>query len=496
MGTMFGKTIFSRIFIINIISVLVCIIILGSMQTVLVTNYISRQSEEALGKNADSIVALIQNNITMDSLRNILSGFSRSSQSHIMVIDDKGNVLVNTGDSGFVHDVPAYINGEYSRAVLAGQRNSIIGTMGGIFSETMFTLQVPVMGSNDRPMGAVFISIPIPEQQKMNHELFRILLFSTVAVIIVSFLLSYMLAKRFSMPIKSIRNSAKEFAQGHLDARVGETATKSDIGEIAELAETFNNMAFELEKVEDIRKSFISDVSHELRTPMTTISGFVYGMLDDTIPPDKQKEYLKIVYDEVTRLSRLVNTFLDISRMQSDKMVMHKTNFDINETIRLTIIGLERRLEEKRINVRLNFDSDSCYVRADSDSIKRVLTNLLDNAVKFTNENGEISVTVKPKQQEVYVSVRNTGCGIPAEQQQMVFERLYKVDQSRSVNREGTGIGLYLVRSIIRAHGKNIRVNSVEGEFAEFIFSLDRGKAPMKREENRLEAVQNEDIQH
>lgn len=496
MKAVFGKTIFSRIFIINIISVLVCIIILGSMQTVLVTNYIARQSEESLGKNADSIVALIQNNISMESLSTILRGFSRSSQSHIMVIDDRGNVLVNTSDSGFVHNVPAYIGGEYSRVVLSGQRNSLIGTLGGIFNETMFTLQVPIMGNSNRAAGAVFISIPIPERQKMTHELFRILLFSTIAVLIVSFLLSYMLAKRFSMPIKSIRNSAKEFAQGHLDARVGENATKSDIGEIAELAETFNNMAFELEKVEDIRKSFISDVSHELRTPMTTISGFVYGMLDDTIPPERQKEYLKIVYDEVTRLSRLVNTFLDISRMQSDKMEMHKTNFDINEAIRLTIIGLEKRLEEKQINVSLNFDSSSCYVHADSDSIKRVLTNLLDNAVKFTNRNGEISVTVRPKQQEVFVSVRNTGCGISAEQQAMIFERLYKVDQSRSVNREGTGIGLYLVRSILRAHGKNIRVNSVEGEFAEFIFSLDRGKAPVKREEIRVENVQNEDIQH
>ncbi len=489
MHALFGKTIFSRIFFINVISVLVCVVILGSMQTVLVTNYISRQSEETLGKNADSIVALIQNNISVESLRGILSGFSRSSHSHIMVINDQGGVLVNTSDSGFAENTPAFIPNEYSKAVLSGQRNSIIGTLGGIFSETMFTLQVPVMSPGGSAVGAVFISMPIPEQQKMNHALLRILFSSAIVVIIVSFLLSYMLAKRFSMPIKSIRDSAKAFAQGHLNARVGEIATKSDIDEIAELAETFNNMAFELEKVEDIRKSFISDVSHELRTPMTTISGFVYGILDDTIPADRQKKYLRIVYDEVTRLSRLVNTFLDISRMQSDKMVMNKSNFDINEAIRLTIIGLEQRLQEQQINVVLNFDTDSCYVFADSDSIKRVLTNLLDNAVKFTNLGGEIAVTVTTRQQEVFVSVRNTGCGIPKEQQQMIFERLYKVDKSRSINKEGTGIGLYLVKSIIRAHGKNIKVNSVEGEFAEFTFSLDKGKAPQKREENWTEAL-------
>ncbi len=493
MRSIFGKTIFSRIFVINVISVLVCIIILGSMQVVLITNYISRQNEESLGKNADSIVALIQNNIDLGSLRSILSGFSRSSQSHIMVVDDKGSVLVNTPDSGFVEDTPAFINDEYSTNVLAGKRNSIIGTMGGIFSETMFTLQVPVIGAEERVIGAVFISIPIPEQQRVNNEIFRILLFSAIGVILISFLLSYMLAKLFSMPINNIRDSAKKFARGKLDARVGEIATKSDISEIAELAETFNSMAFELEKVEDIRNSFISDVSHELRTPMTTISGFVYGILDDTIPPEKQKEYLKIVYEEVTRLSRLVNTFLDITRIQSDKLEMKKTNFDINEAIRLTIIGLEQSIEKKHIHVTLNFETDSQYVFADFDGIKRVLTNLLDNAIKFTNDGGEISVSVVAKQHDVFVSVRNTGCGIPLEQQRMIFKRLYKVDKSRSTNRDGTGIGLYLVKSIIDAHGKSIKVNSVEGEFAKFMFSLDRGKASSKREEIKEELPPSED---
>lgn len=299
---------------------------------------------------------------------------------------------------------------------------------------------------------------------------------SILIVILISILFSYILAIRLSRPLKNISNSAKEFAKGNLSARVGEIAAKSDVIEIADLAENFNEMAFELEKVEEIRNSFISDVSHELRTPMTTISGFVYGMLDDTIPQEKQKEYLKIVYDETTRLSRLVNTFLDISKMQTGRLELRKTNFDINEAIRITVIGLESRINEKNIKVTLNFETDSCFVYADSDSIKRVITNLLDNAVKFTDEQGEIQVSVKPKMQEVFISVKNTGCGIPAEQQPLIFERLYKVDKSRSTNREGSGIGLYLVKNIIRSHGKNITVNSVEREYAEFVFSLDKGK--------------------
>lgn len=487
MRRLFGNTIFSRILIFNIICVSACIIILGSLQIVLVNGYMSRHSEEALTKNADSIVSLIQNNVSKESLGNILRGFSKSSNSHIMIIDNKGSVMINTSDSGFAQKVPAFLPEENCKNVLGGQRNSIIGTMGGIFNETMFTLQVPVMTPAGKAAGAVMISMPIPEYQRMNDALFRILMSSIFIVILFSIFFSYILAKRLSSPLNSISNSAKEFAKGNLSARVGDIATKSDVIEIAELAGSFNEMAFELEKVEEIRNSFISDVSHELRTPMTTISGFVYGMIDDTIPQERQKEYLKIVYDETTRLSRLVNTFLDISKMQTGRMEIRKTNFDINEAIRLTVIGLESRINEKDIRVTLNFNSDNCYVFADSDSIRRVITNLLDNAVKFTEQGGEIEVSVEPKMQEVFVSVKNTGCGIPEEQQPLIFERLYKVDKSRSMNRDGSGIGLYLVKNIIRSHGKNITVNSVEGEYAEFVFSLDKGKNVHRQEVNKSE---------
>lgn len=483
MRSLFGRTIFSRIFIFNVISVLICTIILGSVQVTMLTKYIYRKSEEALGKNADSIISLIDNNISADNLRGILNGFSRSSKSHIMVINDRGDVLVNTFESGFMHRNPVSIPNEFIKDVMNGKRNSMVGTMGGVFSETMFTLQVPIIRMMDKVVGAVVISIPVPQRQKMKNELFKITFISALFVIVISFLLSFILAKLFSIPIMDIRNSAKEFAKGNFDARVGKRATKSSINEIEELANTFNNMAYELEKVDEVRNTFISDVSHELRTPMTTISGFVNGILDDTIPEDKQKEYLKIVSDEVTRLSRLVNSFLDISRMQADKTKLNKTNFNINEIIRLSVIGFEKKIEENDIRLILNFESDESYVFADVDSIKRVLTNLLDNAIKFTNTSGEISVSVSSHQHYVYISVRNTGCGIPEEQQKMIFERLYKVDKSRSINREGTGIGLYLVKSIISAHGKKITLNSVEGEFAEFIFSLDKGKMPPKREE-------------
>ena len=483
MKAWFGSTIFARIFIINMITVLICLTVLGSTQIILVNQYVSKQSEEALRENGEAIAVLIQKNVNLERMQHMIGGFARGRNSHIMIVDRQNRVVINTIESGFLTHSPSYLPQEYTKTALSGKKHSMIGTLGGLFRETMYTLQVPIVQNETETLGAVLLSIPVPQKQKMTNGLIRILLFSALGVALISFLLSYMLSKRVSQPIKEIQTSAKEFTKGKLDARVGESATQSEITEIAELANTFNEMAFELEKVEEIRSSFISDVSHELRTPMTTISGFVYGMMDDTIPAQRQKEYLKIVYDEITRLSRLVNTFLDISKLRTQNAVLNKTNFDITEVLRLSIIGMEQKLQEKQIDVSLHFSTEKCYVFADADAIKRVITNLLDNAVKFTNENGEIAITVKPKQQEVWISVHNTGCGIPEEQQQLIFERLYKVDKSRSMNREGTGIGLYLVKNIIRAHGKNITVQSKEGEYATFIFPLDKGKAPSKRGE-------------
>lgn len=479
---MFGKTIFSRVLFTNLSTVLIGIIILASLQMVLMSNYISKQNESTLAKNAESIVSLINNGISQENLNSVLNGFSRSSSSHIIITDVDGRVIVNTTESGYwANESRESLELDHLREVLSGKRVTVVGTMNGAFNETMFTLEVPVIrGENKAVYGAVLVSTPIPQRRSMLFELFKILLFSALVVIVVSFILSYMLSRILANPIKRVGKSASDFAGGDLTSRVAIDRVDENVTEITELADAFNNMADELEKSEDIRMSFISDVSHELRTPMTTIGGFIDGILDDTIPPEKQKEYLSIVKDEVTRLSRLVNTFLDITRMQSDKVNIVKSDFDINEVIRLIIIGLGPKIDKKNLNIDLVFDNDVCYVRADADKIKMVITNLIDNAIKFTYDRGTITITTCPKGSEVFISVHNTGVGIPEEQQKIIFERLYKVDKSRSINKEGTGIGLYIVKSMLSAHGKDIKVKSVEGEYAEFSFYLDRGKPTVK----------------
>ena len=235
-------------------------------------------------------------------------------------------------------------------------------------------------------------------------------------------------------------------------------------------------MADELEKSEEVRDNFVSDVSHELRTPMTTIGGFVDGILDGTIPEEKQKDYLKIVKDEILRLTKLVNNFLDVTRVSNSGSELEYKDFDIAEMIRLSVISLGPKIENKNIDVELNFEHNSMYVNADRDSIKRVITNLLDNAVKFTNQDGKIIISIQKSRQETEIKVYNTGQGIAKADIPYIFKRFYKADKSRSINKEGTGIGLFIAKDIIKKHGKDITVESTEGEYACFTFRLNNAK--------------------
>ena len=265
--------------------------------------------------------------------------------------------------------------------------------------------------------------------------------------------------------------ASKNLTNGDFRARV-KVYNKND--EIGELAETFNDMADSIEKSENMRRSFISDVSHELRTPMTTITGFVQGILDNTIPPDKREIYLNVVLDESKRLSKLISDLLDVSKLESDEVSLELSTFNINELIRLSIISFENKFNEKNLTVNAMFESEIEEVVAEKDSIKRVVTNLLDNAIKFSYHKGIIDISTKRKGNKVYISIKNEGEGISKDDKKTIFERFYKVDKSRSQNKTGVGLGLYIVKRIINKHGEKIWIESEEGKFAEFIFTLKK----------------------
>ncbi len=472
------RTVFFKVFGVSTLTVFLGIMLLMILQYTLVTSYISSEREKMLRDSAKSLANIINTEASSENLKLILSSYATTNNYDILIVDKTGFIIMKVGVGNIADNDERYVRSDYIKDVKNGEENIIKGTMGGLFSQSMYTFQIPIADVHSKSVaGAIFLSSPMPEETRMNTEILKISLSCMILVIILSFTLSYTLSKRISRPIKRIGQSVKKFATGEFSERVKLEENDYTIKEISELTETFNNMASDLERFEDIRMNFISDVSHELRTPMTTIGGFIDGILDETIPEEKRSDYLKIVQSEVRRLTRLVNSFLDITRMKTDKIDIDPVNFEINEVIRLTLISLEKKIDSKNIQVQVEFCSEVCYVKADSDSIKRVITNLIDNAIKFTDYGGKIVISVTTKLSEVFISIYNTGCGIPKEEQKFIFERFYKVDKSRSLNKEGTGIGLYIVKSIIAAHGKDIKLESREGEYAKFTFSLDKGKS-------------------
>ncbi len=391
---------------------------------------------------------------------------SASTGTFIIVLDENGNTKTSSGE-----DVVIAVKPEFSQAVLKGETKKFIGTLGGLFNVTMLTVAKPIM-IDESVMGAVFVNLPIPEIHKIRSDVFHIFLVATCCVVLIALLFTYILSSRMTKPIKAINNAAKSIAGGDFARRVSIDAEN----EIGELGETFNKMADSIEQLEHVRRSFIANVSHELRTPMTTITGFVEGIMDGTIPPERHEQYLAIVLDESKRLSRLVTDLLDVSKMEQGEFPLEIREFDINEMIRLNIIKSEKRITEKDIQLTVSFQSENQRVLADKDSIQRVITNLMDNAIKFTENGGFMDIRTGLNNGKVFVAIQNSGIGIAKNELTHVFDRFYKTDKSRSQDKSGAGLGLYIVKNIIQSHGENIWAESKQGEFARFNFTLKPAK--------------------
>ena len=227
-----------------------------------------------------------------------------------------------------------------------------------------------------------------------------------------------------------------------------------------------------MENLEKMRRDFVANISHELRTPMTSINGFIEGILDGTIPEEKQKDYLNIVKDEVKRLQRLVSDMLDIARMEAGETKVNITEFDICEIVRISVIHLHQIMEDKNLNFRAHFEQESMMVKADRDAIQRVMINLLHNATKFTPEEGSITVSIRAVKANAEITVSDTGQGIPLEDLPYVFDRFHKADKSRSQDKTSVGLGLYIVKNILKAHKQDIAVRSELGKGTAFIFNF------------------------
>ena len=381
-----------------------------------------------------------------------LKSWSMLVNADITVISGNGRVFASTNKDFSVPE-------KYTQKVLLGESASGRVNNGEKIGRGNYIIGIPIK-RGEQVTGGIFYFFPPgvggSTVKKFSSTLFITLLFA----MLLSLIFAYMEARHISKPLKKINSAVLEIASGKFDKRVNVDAR----GEVAQLSSSFNYMADSLQHLEEMRASFVSDVSHELRTPMTSISGFVQGILDGTIPKEKEREYLEIVLDESTRLAKLTNDLFEMTKMNSPEYKLSVSELDVNELIRRCIISMEQKLEEKRLEMDVRFANEVEHVIADPDAIKRVIINLLDNAVKFSFPKETIKIEVLDAGKKVRIDIANYGVGIAKEDIPHIFDRFYKSDKSRTRDKAGAGLGLSFVKNILNLHAQNITVKSIPAE--------------------------------
>ncbi len=319
-------------------------------------------------------------------------------------------------------------------------------------------------------LGVIITFAGAQGQTDMADEMMSSIIITVIWITLCALVAIYGFSYSVMKPLRDISNAAKDFSHGKYDARV---KVQGD-DEIAELAISFNNLAAVVQARDEMQNTFLSNASHDLRTPMTTIAGFIDGILDGAIPPEKQEYYLKIIKSEIKRLSRLVASLLDISRMQSGERKFEMKEFNICELARQTVISFENQLEEKKLDVEFDFDDFDINVIGDKDAINQVIYNLCHNAIKFSYQGGKYRVSIKNENDKIRFTMYNEGIGIAKEEIPFVFDRFFKSDKSRGLDKTGAGLGLFITKTIIEAHNEEIKVNSEFGKYCEFSFTLKK----------------------
>ncbi len=345
------------------------------------------------------------------------------------------------------------------------------GDLNGILSDSYLYYCVPILSENgQKNVGMVFTCSSTSGVNTVIVSTIKTMVMASLWVFLAALIAVYFITERIIGPLKEMSRAAKCYASGKFDVRI---AVRGD-DEVAELATAFNHMAADLESLESMRSSFLASVSHDLKTPMTVISGFIDGIISGAIPPEQQNEYLERIKNEVLRLSRLVRQLLDLSRLQAGDRKYEFTTFDICELARQIVLSFEQKIDEKELDVEFECEADRMRVYADKDSIHQILYNICDNAVKFSRPKGKYRVEIRSEKKKVLVSVYNEGEGIAKDDLPFVFERFYKTDKSRGLDKTGVGLGLYIAKTIIEAHGETIKADSVAGEWCRFEFTLEK----------------------
>mgnify|MGYP000285111028 CR=1 FL=1 len=448
--------------------------VLGCSEWLLFSRYFAQERYDTLDsvadvtqRAADYIVqqAALPKGAELDALNTKLEIIGESAEAYLFFTDEEGRVLIASNPEMVGADV---VGPELMKKVAGDQPYHTLSTLDGVLTEKSYVSVRHMQDAQGNNSGYLFLCSSGARLTDFKEEFWSNFFFSACIMLLCASVLTSVLMRRLTDPLQKITEAAQRFGGGDLSVRVEGVEGE---GEVVDLAHTFNQMAENIQSNDNSRGQFMGNIAHELRTPMTTIKGFIDGILDGTIPPENQNHYLGIVSQEVGRLTRLIKNMLDITKLEAGEYKVNATTYDIWESITSVVFGAEQRLEANNIQIS-GFAPTKTLVLADQDLVYQVIYNLVDNAIKFCNVGGEIRFSVTQSKGAVTVGVRNTGAGIAPEALPYVFDRFYKEDKSRGLNTTGSGLGLHICKVLINLSGGKIWVDSKEGEYCEFLFTL------------------------
>ena len=471
------NNLFRRQFLLTAGLILLSFILLAASFTALSYRYMVREKKESMEENVSYAASMTQVILQRgfdpaeDAFPIYGPALSHISDSDLVLCDASGTVLRYIADGA---DDLDYVGSTISSDVTSQMiQNGIYSGMSdlGIYSGVHFAAGAPISlqtGQGDSMQYFIFMTASATDLVVLWKSLATLFFFVAVIVMCVACIACSIFSMQQVKPLREMADAVRRFGMGEYDVRVDDTGHKDEIGD---LASAFNAMADSLANSEKRRQEFVANISHELKTPMTTISGFTNGILDGTIPPEKVNDSLQVISSETARLSRLVRRMLDVSALQARESVQSQVEFDISETMVQVMISLEGKIKNRQLDMDVHIPDDPVRVWGDPDGITQVCYNLLDNAAKFAAPGTAIAVTITTKGTKAYISVKNQGETIPPDELNMIFDRFHKSDRSRSIDKEGVGLGLYIVKTILNNHKENITVTSKDG-VTEFIFTL------------------------
>lgn len=479
------RSLFKKYLNVSLVIIISSFILLGLILIFTMVQYWNNTKKSEFDRTAMSVSKFIGSNVIMNAsmdnkiamyydnaklLEQSLTMFAENIDGDVFVTDLSGRVILMNQGSKYISD-STQVYQEIIDEVMQSHYYFGQGTMNDVYDTVRYIAVRPIYYADSSSMvGVVFVTSDASQINAFSEMILRIFALSAFAALAISFFAIGIFSYNMVKPLRQMADAARKFGKGDFSVRVNESSND----EVGELAVAFNNMADSLASSENVRKSFVANVSHELKTPMTTIAGFIDGILDGTIPPERQKHYLSIVSDEIRRLSRLVRSMLDLSRIDSGEMRLNYQQFDIVSILVTILLTFEQEIDKRKIEIRGLDNVKAAMVYGDPDLIHQVIYNLIENAVKFTDESGYIEFEIEDWSDRTVFSVKNSGKGIEKEELALIFERFYKTDKSRSKDKKGLGLGLYLVRTIIRLHGGEITADSVLDQYCRFSFFIPK----------------------